>query len=138
MKIEKLEDKENLSKIMDQIFEENDREHGAELSFKTFAYALKNDSDEIVGGVYGWKAFAEIYVDELCISKENRGSGYGKKLLEIIEKEVSEGDCANINLVTNSFQGAVGFYKKCGFEVEFIRKNTKNSKYDKYYMIKKL
>ena len=28
------------------------------------------------------------------------------------------------------------FYKKCGFEVEFIRKNKKNSKLDKYYLVK--
>lgn len=139
MKIEKLECKEDLSKVMDQIFEENDREHGAELGFEAFAYALKNDNNEIVGGIYGWKAFSEIYIDELCISKENRGLGYGKKLLEIVGKEMNgKNDCANINLLTNSFQDAIEFYKKCGFEVEFIRRNTKDSKYDKYCMIKKL
>ncbi len=138
MKIEKLKNKENLDKIMNQIFEENDKENNAELGFEPFAYALKDDNNEIVGGIHGWKAFYEIYIDELCISKKNRGLGYGKQLLEIVEKEVNKGDCDNINLVTNAFQNAIEFYKKCGFEVEFVRKNGKNSKYDKYYMIKKL
>lgn len=28
------------------------------------------------------------------------------------------------------------FIKKCGFEVEFIRKNKENPKLDKYYLVK--
>jgi len=28
------------------------------------------------------------------------------------------------------------FYKKCGFNVEFIRKNKDNPKLDKYYLVK--
>ena len=123
---------------MNQIFEENDKENNAELGFEPFVYALKDDNDEMVGGIYGWKAFSEIYIDELCISKKNRGLGYGKQLLEIVEKEMNKGDCDNINLVTNGFQNAIEFYKKCGFEIKFVRKNGKNSKYDKYYMVKKL
>ncbi len=138
MKIERLEDKKELDTVMNRIFEENDKEKNAELGFEAFAYALKNDNNEIIGGIHGWKAFSEIYIDELCISKEGRGLGYGKKLLEIVEKEINKGDCDNINLVTNAFQNAIEFYKKCGFEVQFMRKNRKNSKYDKYYMIKKL
>ena len=41
----------------------------------------------------------------------------------------------NINLVTNSFQ-APGFYEKCGFKLEFIRKNEKNPKLTKYFYVK--
>lgn len=140
MKIEKFEDRNKnvLEKAMNGIFEENDREHNIDIGFEAFAYALKNDNDEIVGGIHGWKAFAEIYVDELCVDRKFRGLGYGKKLLTTVETEINGGDCDNINLVTNAFQNAVKFYEKCGFEVEFIRKNKKNPLFDKYYMVKKL
>ena len=43
----------------------------------------------------------------------------------------------NINLETNAFQ-AVGFYKKCGFEVEFVRHNKTNPKLTKTFFIKRL
>ena len=76
-------------------------------------------------------------IDELCVDKSIRGQGIGRKLIEIVEAEVDDGECENINLITNEYQGAVKFYEKCGFEVEFIRKH-KNSKFNKYYMVKKI
>ena len=41
----------------------------------------------------------------------------------------------NINLCTNGFQ-APKFYEKCGYQLEFIRKNNKNPKLDKYFYVK--
>ena len=41
----------------------------------------------------------------------------------------------NINLTTYEFQ-ATEFYKKCGFEIEFVRKNKENPKLNKYYLVK--
>lgn len=138
MKIEKVKEKEVLSDIMNDIYDKDDKKKDINIGFEVFAYALKNDNNEIVGGIHGWKAFSEIYVDELCISEEYRGLGYGKKLLKIVETELNiNNDCDNINLYTNDYQGAVNFYKKCGFEIEFIRNNRKNPRFNKIYMVKK-
>lgn len=140
MKIEKIENKQELEDVIGLIFEKIDKKLSIEdkFLFKSFSYAIKNDGDKIVGGITGWRIFAEIYIDELILEENLRGNGYGKKLIKIVEKEMNDGNCDNINLVTNSFLNATGFYKKCGFEIEFIRKNSKDSRFDKYYMVKKL
>lgn len=43
----------------------------------------------------------------------------------------------NINLTTYEFQ-APKFYEKCGFEIEFIRKDRENPKLSKYFLVKYL
>lgn len=143
MKIEKIENKKNIEELqeaMDLIFKKDDKKFSIEdkFLFKSFAYAIKDDNGKIIGGISGWRIFCEIYIDELVLDEKLRGQGYGKKLIEIVETEINDGNCDNINLVTNSFLNATGFYKKCGFKLEFVRKNGKDSRFDKYYMIKKL
>lgn len=140
MKIEKIENEQELKDVIGSIFQKNDEKLGIEnkFLFKSFAYAIKDDDEKIVGGISGWRIFAEIYIDELILDESLRGKGYGKQLMEIVEKEINDGNCDNINLVTNSFLNATSFYKKCGFEIEFVRKNGKDSRFDKYYMIKML
>lgn len=140
MKIEKIENDQELKEAMDSLFVKDDKKFSIEekFLFKPFAYALKDNNEKIVGGITGWRIFAEIYIDELILDESLRGKGYGKQLIEVVEKEMNDGNCDNINLVTNFFQGAIEFYKKCGFEIEFVRNNGKDSRFDKYYMIKRL
>jgi len=58
-------------------------------------------------------------------------------LLREIEDRFTNKGYNNINLITNQFQAAE-FYKKCGFEVEFIRENKENPKLTKTFFIKYL
>ena len=41
----------------------------------------------------------------------------------------------NINLSTSEFQ-APTFYEKCGYKLEFVRKNKINPKLTKYFFVK--
>jgi ribosomal protein S18 acetylase RimI-like enzyme len=134
MEIERTNNKEELKAVMDKIYEEHDN---VKIDFEDFNYMVK-ENGKIIGGITGWRAFNEIYVEELCIEKEYRNKGIGRKLLEKIEKEINNGKCDNINLITNEFTKAIGFYKKCGYEIEFKRENGINQKVNKYYMKKKL
>ena len=58
-------------------------------------------------------------------------------LVKAVEDYHKDKNFENINLTTYGFQ-APEFYKKCGYEIEFIRKNKDNSKLDKYFFVKYL
>ncbi|MFA6303157.1 MAG: GNAT family N-acetyltransferase [Legionella sp.] len=132
--------------IVDTISEEDEKimrndliayehSHGVDVNFHPFAFVLKSESKKTVGILNGFTAFSEIYVDDMWVSKAHRGKGYGRKLLDYLYKHFEGKGYNNINLVTNQFQ-ARGFYEKCGFEVEFVRKNIKNPQLSKIFLIK--
>ena len=68
-------------------------------------------------------------------TEEYRNKHIGSKLVEEVEKYFENKGFENINLTTYEFQ-APEFYKKCGFEVEFIRENKQNKKLNKYFLVK--
>ena len=134
LKIEKVE---NLQEKIDSIFVEQTKEHNIDSNYKDFEFAVKDENGNVLGGITGYRLFKEIHVSNLSIDKSYRGQGIGRKLLEIVEKELSNDMTDYIALTTNKFQEVVGFYKKCGFKIEFVREN-KDDRFTKYYMIKKL
>ena len=101
-----------------------------------FCFVAKND-DTIVGAISGATFFAEIYIDELVVKEAYRGKGIGTELIDTVLEYYKDYGFKNINCCTNEFQ-APGFYEKCGFELEFVRKNKANPKLSKYFYIKYL
>jgi ribosomal protein S18 acetylase RimI-like enzyme len=110
--------------------------HGIDVNFKRFALILnKGPHNELIGVLNGYTAFSEIHIDDMWIHSNHRGKGYGRKLLEDLEERFKGKGFNNINLLTNQFN-APGFYEKCGFELEFVRKNVKNPKLTKFFFVK--
>lgn len=109
--------------------------HLIDVNYKPFALVLIDDNNEEVGVLSAKTCFGEIHVDDLWVAETHRGKGYGKQLLETLEDHYKDKGFNNINLVTNEFQ-APAFYEKCGYELEFIRKNTHNPKLNKYFFVK--
>lgn len=140
MKNIKIEYTENLTKEFEDVvykgFEKHSKENDIEINFKRCAFVVKDDKNEIFGGIIVNAYFKEVYVDELFIKDSLRHQGYGSKLLLKVEELFKEKGYDNINLTTFKFQ-APEFYKKCGFELEFIRKNKENPKLDKYFFVKR-
>jgi ribosomal protein S18 acetylase RimI-like enzyme len=137
VRIEASDNESELYDTLDEMLAEDSKKRNVDVKFRSFAYFVKDDSGKILGGITGHRMFEEIYVSGLCLDESARGLGLGRKLLEIVERDINDGTCENINLITNAYQGAVDFYKKCGFEVEFIRKHKNNEKFNRYYMVKK-
>ena len=108
---------------------------GVVCGYKKFALVVWDGSGAIVGVLRSYTAFAEVYVDDIWVVPAQRGKGLGRKLLEALENRFRGKGYANINLVTNAFQ-VPEFYKKCGYEVEFVRVNKQNQKLTKIFFIK--
>ena len=117
--------------------EKYEKENGITINFKNFAFILSGEEGEILGVLKAYTAFAEVYVEDLWVDELVRRKGYGTRLMQALEHHFKDKGYNNINLVTNDFQ-APPFYKKCGYEVEFIRVNKLNNKLTKTFFIKNL
>ncbi len=114
---------------------EYESSHGIDVNYKRFALVLSDDNDEVIGVLNAYTAFAEVYIDDMWVCSIHRGKGYGRKLISELEDLFKGRGFNNINLFTNTFN-APDFYKKCGFQLEFTRKNLKNPKLTKYFFVK--
>lgn len=126
---------ETLQHKMDEGFQEYESQYGIACRFKQFSLILKTESEEVIGILNAFTAFAEIYIDDLWIEQAHRKKGYGRKLVQALEDRFKGEGFNNINLVTSAFQ-APEFYKKCGFTVEFVRENKVNPQFTKTFFVK--
>ena len=83
---------------------------------KELAVFLKDEAGKIKGGITGGTYWDWLYIDSLWIEESMRLKGYGKKLLEVAEKEAKKRGCNNAHLDAHDFQ-AVNFYQKNGYEI---------------------
>lgn len=109
--------------------------YGIDVNYKQFALVLSDNQNTPIGVLNAFTAFAEIYIDDMWVDTPHRGKGYGRQLLQFLEDHFKGKGFNNINLITSQFQ-APDFYKKCGFELEFVRKNIKTPKLTKSFFIK--
>lgn len=86
-------------------------------------YYLISESDEIVGYISIWLILDEISINNIAISKQYRGKGYGKLLIEKIFELGKEKEVRNYILeVRESNVEAIGLYEKVGFKIIGKRK----------------
>lgn len=123
-----------IEKFLNQVHEEYEQSNG--ISDKYFEFSITISSDnQIVGVLSGYTVFSEVYVENIVVDRIHRGKGYGEKLLRFLEDKFENEGYNNINLSTSEFQAPV-FYEKCGYELEFVRKNKINPKLTKYFFVK--
>jgi len=136
MTIEKMESNDLIETFIEAEQVKYEEQNGISCNYTPFCFVAKND-DTIVGAISGATFFAEIYIDELVVKEAYRGKGIGTELIDTVLEYYKDYGFNNINCCTNEFQ-APGFYEKCGFELEFVRKNKANPKLSKYFYIKYL
>lgn len=130
---------DELSKEVDEKMQKDlvtyESSHGIDINYKKFSIVIQGKNNTLIGVLNAYTAFAEVYVDDIWVDTSFRSQGYGKKLLQALEKHCKGKGFNNINLVTSAFQ-APEFYKKCGFTIEFVRINKKNPKLTKTFFVK--
>ena len=125
---------ENFYNIIDNEFNKFAIKNGVICNYEPFTFIAK-ENNELVGIITGHSYYKEVHINDLIIFEQYRNKHIGSKLLETVENYYKNKGFENINLSTYNFQ-APEFYKKCGFEVEFIRENKNNHQLNKYFLVK--
>lgn len=125
---------EEFYKIIDEEFNKYALKNNIECNYTPFNFIAK-ENDKIVGILAGHTYYQEVYVENLIVLEQYRNKRIGKSLIEEVESYYKDKGFENINLTTYAFQ-APEFYKKCGFNVEFVRENKENPKLNKYFLVK--
>jgi len=130
--IEAIDDK--IGKIIDVEFNKFAAKNGVVCNYTPFTFIAKEDN-EVVGIITGHSYYSEIHISDLIVYEKYRKKHIGSKLIKTVEEYYKDKGFKNMNLSTYNFQ-APEFYKKCGFEIEFIRENKENPKLTKYFLVK--
>lgn len=93
-----------------------------------FAFFVRDDKNQIIAGCNGSVIFGSIYTDQLWVHPAHRNNGLGHNLMESVETYGRRSGCRISTVATMSFQGALVFYEKLGYVVDFERPGyTQNS-----------
>lgn len=101
-----------------------------------FALIMKNDRDEIAGGLFAVTFWSGLAIDLFWIAEAYRGAGYGRELLARAEAEGRRRGARKAFLNTHTFQ-APGFYEKLGYELYGVLHDFPPG-YDRRYYVKAL
>ncbi|MBP5491598.1 MAG: GNAT family N-acetyltransferase [Clostridiales bacterium] len=136
IEIEKLDyTPDDIGDLVGRAFEEYGEKNGIDCDYVSFCFVAK-DGEKVLGVVQGHAYYNEVHVGDLIVMEDSRKSGIGTKLMLAVEEAFTGKGRININLTTYAFQ-APEFYKKLGYEVEYVRKNPVE-KLDKYFLIKRI
>ncbi|MFM0643655.1 GNAT family N-acetyltransferase [Paraburkholderia bryophila] len=83
-------------------------------NFRLLVITLTDDTDEVVGGLWGATAYGWLHIDLLVVPEKARGAGVGKHLMQLAEEEALSRDCHSAWLDTHDFQ-AKPFYERLGY-----------------------
>ncbi len=106
------------------------------LNYEPFCFVAENREGTIIGVITGNAYYNEVRIADLIVDEAYRKSGIGSRLVAAVETAFQGAGYDIVTLTTFGFQ-APDFYKKLGFQVEFIRENS-DSKLNKYFFKKEL
>ena len=126
---------DNIGDFINEEFSQYAIQKEVRLNYEDFCFAAEDDG-EIVGVITGRAYYNEVHIGDLIVGRNCRKSGIGSALVRTVEAAYKDGAYDKISLTTFGFQ-APEFYKKLGYEVEFVREDE-DPKLWKYFLIKNL
>lgn len=99
-----------------------------------FSIFIKDQDENVWGGVCGLHFYGSLYVDSLWVNKTLRHQGWGSKLMHEVDLLGKECGALFITLNTMDWE-ALPFYQKLGYSIEFTREGY--LKDSKMFMLRK-
>lgn len=124
-----------IGKFINEEFSRYGIQNKVDLNYEEFCFVAEDDR-EIIGVITGIAYYNEIHIGDLIVISRCREAGIGSSLVRAVEEAYKDRCYDQITLTTFGFQ-APEFYKKLGYELEFVRED-KNPKLSKYFFMKKL
>ena len=126
---------DRLGEFINKEFSAYGEQNGVVLNYDEFCFAAEEDGI-ILGVITGRAYYNEVHIGDLIVASSVRKGGIGSKLVRAVEENYRGKGYDKITLTTFGFQ-APEFYKKLGYEVEFVRED-KEPKLSKYFLAKQL
>lgn len=129
---------EDINFIRKKVIEHNMKKLPEDLKTpnEDISFLLKDDSGKINGGITANMFWHHMHIESLWVDEILRGKGYGRALLERMEKLAYEKGCRFIYLDTFSFQ-APEFYKQNGYEAFGVIEDHPKG-FNQYFLHKRL
>lgn len=131
-------DQDSYDRIVELLVEYNlsKTQHADNEINKPIEIIVRDNSNDIVGGLYGRSIWGTLEIKIFVVKGEYRNKGIGLKLIAEAEKEAKKRNCKYISLDTFSFQ-APNFYENIGFEKVGTETDFPKG-FEKYYYRKKI
>ena len=126
---------DRLGEFINKEFSAYGEQNGVVLNYDEFCFAAEEDGN-ILGVITGRAYYNEVHIGDLIVASSVRKGGIGSKLVRAVEDNYRGKGYDKITLTTFGFQ-APEFYKKLGYEVEFVRED-KDPKLSKFFLAKQL
>ena len=126
---------DRLGEFINKEFSAYGEQNGVVLNYDEFCFAAEEDGN-ILGVITGRAYYNEVHIGDLIVASSVRKGGIGSKLVRAVEDNYRGKGYDKITLTTFGFQ-APEFYKKLGYEIEFVRED-KEPKLSKYFLAKQL
>ena len=134
--IRRVEDEEPvIGEFINREFTDYALQNDVVLNYDDFCF-VEEDDGKILGVITGRAYYDEVHVVDLIVDRNCRRSGLGSRLVAAVEETYKDKGYGKITLTTFGFQ-APEFYKKLGYQIEFVREN-KDPKLSKYFLSKTL
>jgi GNAT superfamily N-acetyltransferase len=122
--------------IVTRLVEYNETHVGTDTP-KPLAIVLRtNESDDIIGGIWGNSFYDWLHVELLIVPGPLRNRGVGTTLMKTAEDVAKQRGCVGIRLDTFTFQ-APAFYEKLGYRI-FGRLPDHPRGHTRYFYCKRL
>jgi GNAT superfamily N-acetyltransferase len=100
-------------------------------------FIVKDENNKNIGGLLANTRYSTLYINDIWIIESERGTGLGKRLIQIAEDKARGMGCSYSSLGTFEILNVKGFYQKLGYRVISISKDSPKGHIG-YWFVKKL